>query len=318
MASRHEESDRENYRRYNDQTGRRYRYEESGNEPYRRGSNAEQAWSEGRGYRSGREDYGSGSWEGEGEAYGGPNRRFQNNLSDEAYGNQRYNYPQGFRSGEREGSYSSRESSRYGGNRGIVDSYRGGSENRGRYGESGYGQRGSTSEYGEGSGFAGFGYGERTDYGERDRYSRGSEQTNYNDKGERHWYDKVAQWLGIEDDDRRRRTEGQRGQHRGRGPKGYKRSDERIREDINDRLSDDDFLDASDIEVQVQESVVILTGSVNDRWDKRRAESIAESVSGVSNVENRLRVGQSSSTSMSTTDQSTATTSSAKSARGSA
>ena len=33
-----------------------------------------------------------------------------------------------------------------------------------------------------------------------------------------------------------------------------------------------------------------LTGTVNNRNDKRRAEDLAESVSGVSNVENRLRV----------------------------
>ena len=41
------------------------------------------------------------------------------------------------------------------------------------------------------------------------------------------------------------------GPHRGRGPKGYTRSDERIREDVNDRLSDDPFVDASEIEVMV-------------------------------------------------------------------
>jgi len=86
-------------------------------------------------------------------------------------------------------------------------------------------------------------------------------------------------------------------QHRGRGPKGYKRSDERIREDVNDRLSDDYYLDASDVEVSVSNTEVTLTGTVNSRSDKRRAEDLAERVSGVSNVENRLRVRQSSGTS---------------------
>jgi osmotically-inducible protein OsmY len=85
-----------------------------------------------------------------------------------------------------------------------------------------------------------------------------------------------------------------REQHRGRGPKGYRRSDERIREDVNDRLSDDYYLDASDIEVAVSETVVTLTGTVLTRADKRRAEDIADDVSGVTNVENRLRVSQSS------------------------
>ena len=35
------------------------------------------------------------------------------------------------------------------------------------------------------------------------------------------------------------RGEVRRGEHQGRGPKGYQRSDERIREDINERLTDD-------------------------------------------------------------------------------
>jgi BON domain len=36
----------------------------------------------------------------------------------------------------------------------------------------------------------------------------------------------------------------------------------------------------------------VLTGTVNSRADKRRAEAVAESVTGVTNVENRLRVKQ--------------------------
>jgi hypothetical protein len=70
-------------------------------------------------------------------------------------------------------------------------------------------------------------------------------------------------------------------EHRGRGPCGYKRSDDRIREDVNDRLTDDPWIDASDIEVSVSSAEVTLDGTVNNRSDKRRAEDIAESVSGV-------------------------------------
>lgn len=77
--------------------------------------------------------------------------------------------------------------------------------------------------------------------------------------------------------------------NRGKGPRGYLRSDERILEDINDRLSDDDQLDASEIEVKVEKGEVTLTGSVSDRNDKRLAEDLVESVSGVKNVENRIR-----------------------------
>ena len=75
----------------------------------------------------------------------------------------------------------------------------------------------------------------------------------------------------------------------GRGPKGYTRSDERIREDICDRLSDDDEVDARDITVTVKGAEVTLEGTVNDRRSKHRAEDIAESVSGVKDVNNHLR-----------------------------
>ena len=81
-------------------------------------------------------------------------------------------------------------------------------------------------------------------------------------------------------------------QQRGRGPRGYRRSDDRIREDVNDRLSDRGDLDATDIEVTVVNCEVTLAGTVNNRRDKRLAEDLAENVSGVQNVENRLRVRQ--------------------------
>ncbi|MGC3947006.1 MAG: BON domain-containing protein [Chryseolinea sp.] len=82
----------------------------------------------------------------------------------------------------------------------------------------------------------------------------------------------------------------QTGQHRGKGPRGYQRADERIKDDINDRLSDDSHLDATEIEVVVLNGEVTLSGSVDSRRDKRRAEDICEGISGVRNVENRIRV----------------------------
>ena len=78
----------------------------------------------------------------------------------------------------------------------------------------------------------------------------------------------------------------------GRGPRGYRRSDERIREDINDYLTDDWYVDASDVEVTVNNGMVTLTGRVDGRDEKRRAEDLAESVSGVTDVSNQLRVGR--------------------------
>jgi osmotically-inducible protein OsmY len=76
-----------------------------------------------------------------------------------------------------------------------------------------------------------------------------------------------------------------------RGPRGYKRSDERIREDVNDRLAQQDEFDPSDVEVRVENGDVTLTGSVRNRHEKFRAEEIADDVSGVSEVHNQLRIG---------------------------
>lgn len=89
-------------------------------------------------------------------------------------------------------------------------------------------------------------------------------------------------------------TDGARspGEHYGRGPKDYRRSDERIREDINDRLTDDGWLDATHVEVSVSEGEVTLSGTVGNRQAKRRAEDLAERVSGVRDVQNNIRVNR--------------------------
>jgi hypothetical protein len=78
----------------------------------------------------------------------------------------------------------------------------------------------------------------------------------------------------------------------GRGPKGYKRSDDRIRDEICDRMTEDPHLDASEIEVDVIEGEVTLSGSVMSRDQKRRAEDVAERISGVRDVTNQLRVAR--------------------------
>jgi osmotically-inducible protein OsmY len=86
----------------------------------------------------------------------------------------------------------------------------------------------------------------------------------------------------------------QRGRFSGRGPKGYRRSDERIQEEINEILTRHGDIDATDIEVRVQQGEVTLTGTVDDRWAKRLAEDIAEDVVGVTDVQNQIRVRRAS------------------------
>jgi osmotically-inducible protein OsmY len=91
-------------------------------------------------------------------------------------------------------------------------------------------------------------------------------------------------------------TDGERqGAHRGRGPSDYRRSDDRVCEDINDRLTDDPHIDASGIKVQVKDGEVTLSGTVDSRFAKRHAEDLAEGISGARHVQNNLRVRDSNS-----------------------
>ena len=85
--------------------------------------------------------------------------------------------------------------------------------------------------------------------------------------------------------------EPQRPSYRGRGPRNWRRSDEAIRELVNERLTDDDEVDATDVEVQVENAEVTLSGVVASRRQKRIAEDVAWSCGGVHDVHNRLTIG---------------------------
>lgn len=80
----------------------------------------------------------------------------------------------------------------------------------------------------------------------------------------------------------------------GRGPRNYQRSDERVREDVNERLTADPRVDASEIDVRVQNGEVTLSGTVDDRRTRRLAEEIIEDMPGVRDVHNELRVNKGS------------------------
>ena len=79
------------------------------------------------------------------------------------------------------------------------------------------------------------------------------------------------------------------GSFTGRAPKNYKRSDERIREDVCDVLTECD-LDCEEVEVTVRDGEVTLTGTVQSREDRREMERTAERVMGVKDVTNQIRV----------------------------
>jgi len=132
--------------------------------------------------------------------------------------------------------------------------------NYGRYGEGGgYGGAGGMGYSGGsgGQGYRGGGYG-------------------YGGSGNRGWSEPYG--------------EGQQyGQHHGKGPKGYQRSDERLKELICERLRDDPHIDPSEVTVTVQGGKVTLEGTVDSRQAKNAIEEIADQF-GSQDVQNNLRV----------------------------
>jgi hypothetical protein len=138
---------------------------------------------------------------------------------------------------------------------------------------------------------------QRDDYG---RWSAQSGAASWGDEGRSHSHGSGngLPWTPRERGGYWRQYEGQNypGQdytgpnYAGRGPKDYQRSDDRVREEISDCMTDDPRLDASEITVEVKQGVVTLCGSVTSRDQKRRAEDVAERISGVKDVSNQLRV----------------------------
>src|SRR5262245_45939464 len=119
-------------------------------------------------------------------------------------------------------------------------------------------------------------YAERPMPGEHADRGRGRRITRRQADEEHAWAEPSA-WFGE-------------GHYRGVGPKGYVRSDERIRELVCGDLTDDPGLDASHIEVAVKDGEVTLSGTVDSRDAKRLAEDLAQHAGSVRHVQNNLRV----------------------------
>lgn len=92
-----------------------------------------------------------------------------------------------------------------------------------------------------------------------------------------------------------------RGGQRGRGPRRQAEpaasapaasptEDARIEADVKAQMTEDWYLDASNVAVAVANAEVILTGTVDSRIAKRLAEDCADSVAGVRDVINKLRI----------------------------
>jgi osmotically-inducible protein OsmY len=218
----------------------------------------------------------------------------------EEYGQGGYDYgptPRGYDEGRRFGSREAdqryaREMNRYRGgygtDMGLSGGYRAGTWSGGTGGydyERGYGDAGrSETRYG------------REDEGRERFEDRAREAGDFF----RRTGQKISSWFeGVGREDRsdydrdRRAYEDYRADNRGArglGPKGYKRSDERISEEVHQRLTDDPWVDATNISASVSGGEVTLSGTVETREAKHRAERIVEDLSGVTHVQNNLRI----------------------------
>jgi osmotically-inducible protein OsmY len=158
----------------------------------------------------------------------------------------------------------------------------------------GYDQRGDQRAYGRSFDRGQAGYGQdrgfsQNGYGGQGYDPRSAQHMGYQSsaiRGETDWSPSQRVQDGRGEQHVHRGT----GPHRGKGPLGYQRSDERIREMVCEALADDDMIDASQIHVTVKDGEVTLSGVVDSRRIKREAEDCVASVSGVRDVQLQLRV----------------------------
>jgi len=94
-----------------------------------------------------------------------------------------------------------------------------------------------------------------------------------------------------------------------RGPKGYQRSDERLKEDISERLMQAGHIDSSDVSITVASGAVTLEGTVPDRYMKHNIEDLVDACPGVQDIDNRIRVNRGYGSGSSTTSTASNTTS---------
>ena len=78
--------------------------------------------------------------------------------------------------------------------------------------------------------------------------------------------------------------------YRGRGPKGYKLIDERVYENVCEALFHEPQIDASGVEVSVQDGTVTLSGVAKDKETRQQIEDLAMDCVGVQHVYNKISI----------------------------
>jgi len=82
------------------------------------------------------------------------------------------------------------------------------------------------------------------------------------------------------------------GSQAGRGPQFQRRSDDKIYQEIWELLSNNPDLDTSELQLHVESGEVTLTGTIDSRDARWLAEDLVNSVAGVREVTNRLKVAR--------------------------
>ena len=254
-----------------------------------------QRFGSGRGMGGGGAGYGQGGQQQYGQPYGtqqygsqqyGQDRYGQQQYAQGGYGPQQYGQQQ-----YGQGGYGQQQ---YGQGPYAQQPY-----GQGQYGQQHYGQQYGREPYGQGQ----YGAQQRSGYGPAgpQEYRYGQQHSTYGQDQYRPGYSQSGGGYGQASyasgmQPGRSEMYGDEGRfeqgrsRRGMGPRNYTRTDERIREDVNERLMDDHHVDASSITVQVKDGTVTLSGTVDERWEKHRAEDIAEACSGVRDVQNNIRL----------------------------
>ena len=258
----------------------------------------------GQGYKGGMGNYAHGN---QGN-FGYPQSGTQYGQDQSRFGSQRSQYGQDRFGGHDMGQHGS---DRFGG-QSNPDRF-GGSQYQGGMGSQ-YGQGGQSGQYGQGRNQGGMGQSgqySQGGMGQSGQYGQGGmgQSGQYGQGGMGPQYGQYGQGMSqsgmgrYEPSSRQGMQGGQgmsqhgeggvtRGRFVGRGPRGYKRSDERLTEEINERLTQHPDINAEEIEVKVQSGEVTLTGTVEDRQTKRMIEDLVEEISGVNELHNQLRINR--------------------------
>jgi hypothetical protein len=145
-----------------------------------------------------------------------------------------------------------------------------------------FGRREEPHYYGTGApGWGGPGFtGGANAYGDSSRYQQQSLEGEYSDEST----------VSYEDQLQRDFRGGRRTRRYPPGPKGYQRSDERMQEDISERLFGAYHIDSSEVSVNVAGGRVTLDGLVPSRHMKHAIEDLVDACPGVVEIDNRIRV----------------------------